>query len=60
MTYELLLAQAGHGPGMHGGILVTALVAVAVVIGVVALVRRGRADREAGIDERESDRGPRS
>jgi hypothetical protein len=55
----LLIAQTSHGPGMHGGILVTAVVAIALVVAVVALIRKGRSEARAGSDrDHESDPGP--
>jgi hypothetical protein len=58
VSLALVIAQTTHGPGMHGGILVTALIVVAVVVGVVALVRKGRRDAQIPSDDPDRDRGP--
>jgi hypothetical protein len=60
VSLELVTAQTTHGPGMHGGLLVTALIAVAIVVGVVAVLRKGRRDAETRPDEAEGDRGSES
>jgi hypothetical protein len=39
---ETLIAQVEHGPGMHGGVVVLVLFAIAVVGGLVYLVVKGR------------------
>jgi hypothetical protein len=55
----LLIAQAEHGPGMHGGIVPVILVGIALVAGVVVLVVRARREaRKSSRPSPESDRGP--
>jgi hypothetical protein len=55
----LLIAQAEHGPGMHGGIVPVILVGIALVAGVVVLVLRARREARKSSDPNpESDRGP--
>ncbi|HZA89552.1 MAG TPA: hypothetical protein VE401_04910 [Solirubrobacterales bacterium] len=59
MDPGLLIAQAEHGPGMHGGVLPLILVAIALVGGVVVLVLRARKEARKGSErDPESDRGP--
>jgi hypothetical protein len=54
-----LIAQAEHGPGMHGGVLPLILVAIALVAGVVVLVLRTRKESRKGPDrDPDHDRGP--
>lgn len=56
----LLIAQTNHGPGMHGGVVVMVLVAIAVVGGLVYLVKRRRRSDRDGASDRDpaSDRSP--
>jgi hypothetical protein len=59
MDPGLLIAQAEHGPGMHGGVLPLILVGIVLVGGVVVLVLRTRKEARKGSDhDPESDRGP--
>ena len=54
-----LIAQAEHGPGMHGGIVPLILVGIALVAGVVVLILRARKDaRKSPDSDPESDRSP--
>ncbi|MQA74327.1 MAG: hypothetical protein GEU88_08330 [Solirubrobacterales bacterium] len=59
----LLLAQVSHGPGMHGGVIGLAVMAVAVIGVVVYVARRKHSANDAETDggpetDAESDRGP--
>jgi hypothetical protein len=57
----LLIAQAEHGPGMHGGVIPVMLVGIAIVAGVVVLVLRARRDARKSPDRGpEGDRGPKA
>ena len=59
MDPGLLIAQADHGPGMHGGVLPLILVGIVLVGGVAVLVVRARKEAQKGSDrDPESDRGP--
>jgi hypothetical protein len=40
VTADLLTAAAEHGPGMHGGVVGTIVIAVVAVGGLIYLVRR--------------------
>jgi hypothetical protein len=52
---ELLLAEAGHGPGMHGAVVnvvLAVLVVIALGAGVVRVVRsRKRSAKQSGRDQ---------
>ena len=59
MDPGLLIAQAEHGPQLHGGVLPLILVAIALVGGLVVLVRKAwKESRERSERDPESDRGP--
>jgi hypothetical protein len=47
----LLTATVEHGPGMHGGVVITALLAIVVVGGLVYLVK-GRKRSDSSADDR--------
>ena len=54
-----LMAQAEHGPGMHGGVVPLVLVGIGLVAGVVVLVLRARKEaRKSSEPDPENDRGP--
>jgi hypothetical protein len=58
VDYGLLIAQAEHGPGMHGGLL-PVILGIAIVGGVVVLVLRARKQARKGPDrDSESERSP--
>jgi hypothetical protein len=46
-----LMAAVEHGPGMHGGVVVTALFAIVVVGGLVYLAK-GRRRSDSSADDR--------
>jgi hypothetical protein len=59
MDPAVLIAQAEHGPQLHGGVVPVVIVAIALVAGLVLVARRAwhgarrRSDRDPG-----RDRGP--
>ncbi len=60
MDYELLIAAGGHGPQRHGpvlAIIAVVILAIAVVAGLVSLVRRAKA-RKGSDPDAASDRDP--
>ena len=60
MDYGLLIAQADHGPGMHGGLL-PVILGTAIVGGVVVLVLRARRQARKGPDpDAERERSPKA
>jgi hypothetical protein len=59
MDPGLLIAQAEHGPQLHGGIIPMVVVAIVLVGGLVIVVRKAWKEARKGSDrDPESDRGP--
>ena len=52
LTDGLAIAAVEHGPGMHGGVLVMALLAIALAAGVVYLVKRRKQEHGGPMRER--------
>lgn len=55
----MLIAQVEHGPQLHGGVVPMIVVAIALVGGLVFLVRKARKKARKGSNrDPGSDRGP--